>query len=233
MLAVIIFLLLAVISLFIVNAINGIQEKERIRRQSQRKLTVHADSLINTVNALEQMVPNKMIAKVINDEAIKILKEALALEKGPSPHTTHLESSIQQAQLHSDVLAAANASDIKANYQQETDAQITYAQSELKEALNILRQFSFENIITDDEFTIYETDLLWAILMVNVTSCIGQGQRMLAMGDRFVSKSLLQKAHNLLAESSLPDPRRVAMIAEVDEIIEGKREAMSPHLLHQ
>ena len=232
MLVVIILLLLIVIALFIVNAINRIEEKERIRRQSQRKLTVQADSLIDTVNALEQMVPNKMIAKVINDEAIKILKEAMTLEKGPTPNNPHLESSIQQAQLHSDVLAAS-ASDAKAHYQQETDAQITYAQSELKEALNILRQFCFENIITDEEFTLYEADLSWAILMVNVTSCISQGQRMLAMGDRFVSKSLLQKAQNLLTESSHPDPRRVAMIAEVSEIIDGKREAMSPHLLSQ
>lgn len=229
MLVVIICLILAAAALFVVNTVNRIQEQERIIRRNQRKLKVQAESLVEVAQSVEHIMPTKIIAKVITDEAIRILNRAMELDEKPN---AQLEDSIKHAQLYSENLAITETPN-KANYQQETDAQITYAHSQLNEALRILRQLYADGSINEDELNAYDSDISWANLMVSVTSCIGQAQRLSVIADHFGSKNLYRKAQSLLSDSIHHDPRRLEMITEIGEIIEEKRETMSPELLFQ
>jgi len=227
MVVLIILVVLALIALLVVSTINRAQEKEHARRMQQRKLKLQADALVDVVTCLEQTLPNQMIAKYVNDEAIRFMQQALQLETAPSPH---LESAIRHAMIHSEDLLAGKTQR-NASYQRDSDAQIAQAQVHLNEATKVLRHLCAQGILTDTELEVFTSELAWAFLMVSVASYIGQGNKFAALQDRFSAQSFYQKAQNLLMESLHPDPRRVRMIRELSEIIEGSRKTMSRDLM--
>lgn len=227
MLVLITLVVLALIALAIVSVINRVQEKEQRRRLQQRKLRLQADAITDIVTCLEQTIPNRQIIKLVNDEAIVYLKQILALETGP---TTHIENSIRHSQLRSDELQAGS-SYLSPSYQKDSDAQIAQTQLEINEAAHVLRHICAEGKITEAELEVFTSDLNWAFLMVSVASYIGQGHKFTALSDRFSAQGFYQKAQQLLMESMHPDPRRLRMIKELGEIIDGSRTSMSRDLL--
>jgi hypothetical protein len=227
MVVLIVLVTFALTALFIVSAINRKQEIEQARRMQQRKLKLQVDAIVDVVNCLEQTVPNHMIAKHINDESIGLLQQVLTLETGSS---THIENSIRNAIHRSEDLAnAKNFS--SASYQKDSDAQITQTQVHLGEAASLLRTIAAQGKITDAELNVYTSELSWAFLMVSVASFIAQGRKFSALEDRFSAQGYYQKAQTLLMESLHPDPRRVRMIKELSEIIDGSRKVVSRELL--
>lgn len=224
---IVIALILIACALATVNAVNRIQEQDRLRRQQQRKLKVQADFLLEIVHCLEQTTPNRLIAKLINDEAIKLFHSMAELEKIPNPV---IESSIQQAEAHSEQLMSKHGS-APVSYQRPSDEKITQTQAQITEAIKQVRHLCFQNIISETDLTAFETELSWSYLMVAVASIIGKAQRLKAAGDKPVSRGLFEKAQKLLTESLHPDPRRLEMLTELKELIDGSREAMSNKLL--
>jgi hypothetical protein len=101
----------------------------------------------------------------------------------------------------------------------------------LGEAAKLLRSITAQGKITDTELEIYTSELSWAYLMVSVASFIAQGYKFSALGDRFTAQGYYQKAQTMLMESMHPDPRRVRMIKELSEVIEGSRKNLSRDLL--
>ena len=223
----IILVVLALVALAIVSAINAAQEKERTRRMQQRKWRIQADALIDIVNCLEQTIPNRKIALYINNEVVLILVQILALEKGASPH---IESSIRHSQLRSEELAN-NPVNTLSSYQKDSDAQITQTQVHLNETIGILRHLGAMNKISDLELDALMGEISWAQLMVSAASYIGQGQKFIALGDRLLAHGYFQKAQQVLMESVHPDQRRIRMIKELSEMLDGSRKNMSRDLL--
>lgn len=136
---------LALIALIIVSFVNRAQERERTRRSLQRKLRLQADYLTDVVNSIEQTLPNRRIAKYINDEVILLLGRILQLETGQMPH---VEKSLQNAQRRSQDFMDSKGIDGKnidgrslaiPSYQKDSDAQITQTQLDLDEAGKVLR----------------------------------------------------------------------------------------------
>ncbi len=74
----IVLIVLALLALIIVSAINRKQEQEQARRTQQRKLKLQVDATVDVVNCLEQTIPNRMIAKHVNDESIVLLPNSLS-----------------------------------------------------------------------------------------------------------------------------------------------------------
>ena len=222
----IVLIVLALLALFIVSAINRKQEKEQIRRMQQRKLKLKVDALVDIVGCLEQTVPNHLIAKYVNDEIILLLQQILNLETGPKHH---IENSIRHAKMRSEELASPKAQ--STSYQKDSDAQITHTQGQLGEAATVLRHICAQGKISDVELEAFTTELSWAFLMVSVASFIAQGHKFSALGDRFSAQNYYQKAQHLLMESLHADPRRMRMIKELSEMIEGSRKAMSRDLM--
>jgi hypothetical protein len=210
-----------------VSAINRKQELEQARRMQQRKLKLQVDAIVDVVNCLEQTIPNRMIAKHINDETVALLQQILRLETGS---TTHIENSIRHALMRSDELANTK-SYASASYQKDSDAQITHTQEQLGEAAIMLRHICAQGKISDVELEVYTSELSWAFLMVSVASFIAQGHKFSALNDRFSAQNYYQKAQGLLMDSLHPDSRRMRLIKELSEILEGSRKSMSRDLL--
>ncbi|GGY71597.1 hypothetical protein GCM10011613_15510 [Cellvibrio zantedeschiae] len=193
----------------------------------QRKLKLQVDAIVDVVNCLEQTIPNHLLVKYINDETIGLLQQILALETGLK---THIENSIRHAMLRSEDLAMGK-NHANATYQKDSDAQITQTQVQLSEAVKVLRHICAQGKINETELEAFTSELSWAFLMVSVASFIAQGYKFAALEDRFSAQGYFQKAQSLLMESLHPNPRRVRMIKELSEIIEGSRRTMSRDLL--
>lgn len=218
---------LALIALFVVSAINRKQEREQIRRTQQRKLKVKVDAIVDIVNCLEHTLPNQQITKLVNDETIDLLQQIANLETGSK---THIENSLRHAMARSEDLNNAKAV-ANASYQKDSDAQITHTQVQLGEAATMLRHVCAQGKISDVELEAFTAELSWAFLMVSVTSFIAQGYKFSNLGDRFSAQGYYQKAQQLLMESLHQDPRRMRMIKELSEIIDGSRKTMSRDLM--
>jgi hypothetical protein len=223
MIFLVILVIFATVALFVVSAINRAQEKEQARRLQQRKLKIQVDALTDIVNCLEQTIPNHLIAKFINDESITLLQQILFLENTPSPH---MEARIQHAIARSSELSLGTSS-FQPSFQKESDAQITQTQVQLNEAGKVIRHLAALGKISNAELDLFMADLTWAYLMVSVASYVGQGYKFSAMQDRLSAQGFYQKAQNLLMESLNPDPRRLRMIKELSEILDGSRKTMS------
>ena len=227
MLILVVLIVFALVALIIVSAINRAQEKDRVRRLQQRRLKLQVDAFNEIVATLEQTVPNKIIALHINDEVIKLLRSILLLETG---RTLHIESSIRHAQLYSEELMSGKNQTV-ACYQKESDTKITQTQLHLTDAGKILSHLSSQGKFSENELGIYLAELTWAYLMVSVASYIAQAYKFSALDDQLLADGFFQKAHQLLLESTHPEPRRIRMIKELSEILSGTRKRLSKDLL--
>jgi len=217
---------LMLVALIGVSSINRIQQQERLRRLQQRHIRLQAEELNEVVFCLEQTVPNRLIAKLFNDVVISLLQNILRLE---TKSTGHIETAIQKAEAHSDMLANPKEA-VRTTYQRDSDAQIAKAQLHIMEAINLLPQLTAQGRITEIEMDVYLTELRWAHLMVAVMSYIGQGEKSMAISDRFSAQAFYRKAQQLLMESLQQDPRRLKLIKELSEMIDGSRTTLSREL---
>lgn len=222
-----ILIVLAFVALIVVSLINRSQEKEKLRRLQQRKFKLQAEALADVVNCLEQTLPSLIIPRLINEEVIARWQQVLTLETGSR---AHIEATIRHTQLRSeDYLSGKHY--VVPTYQKDSDAQIAQTQLQLNEAGRILRHICASGKISEGELEGYLSDLGWAYLMVSVASFIGQGYKFSSMHDRFSAQGFYQKAQHLLMESLHPDPRRLRMIKELSEVLDGSRGAISRDLL--
>lgn len=218
---------LALIALAVVSVINRKQEKERARRFQQRRLRIRADALNDMVSCLEQTLPNPVIVKYINDEIIVLCRQILELEDGMNPRA---EASLRAAIAHSEELMSGNQKS-QPRYQKDSDAQVAQTLSLLNEAGALLRHLCAQGKLSDIELDSFLTELGWAHLMVSVQSYIGQGYKFSALQDRLTAQNYYQRAHTMLLESLHGDSRRVRMIKELSEMLDGSRKSMSMELM--
>lgn len=223
---IVILVFLMLITLFSVSVINRIQQHQRQHRLRQRQLRIQAEELTEVVNCLEQTLPNRAITKHINDMIIALQQQMRALEdKNPE----HIEAAIRKSEIYSEeLLNPKNRQSI--SYQRESDAQIAKTQLHLNEAMHLVMQLAAQGTINEVELDVYLAELRWAYLMISVMSYIGQGDKSLAISDRFSAQAFYRKAQQLLMESMHQDPRRIKMIKELSEIIDGGRVSLSRDL---
>lgn len=223
---IVILVFLMLITLFAVSVIDRIQQRHRQRRLQQRRLRVQTEELIEIVSCLELTLPNRSITKHINDMVISLQQQMLTLEdKNPE----YIEAAIHKSELHSEeLLNPKNRQAI--TYQQESDAQIAKTQLHLNAAMHLVTQLAAQGTINEIELDAYLIELRWAYLMVSVMSYIGQGDKSMSISDRFSAQSFYRKAQQLLMESMHQDPRRMKMIKELSEMVDGGRASLSREL---
>jgi hypothetical protein len=223
---IVILVFLMLITLFGVSVIGRIQQRQRMRRLQQRRLRVQAEELIEVVACLEQTLPNRTITKHINDMIIALQQQMLTLEDN---HPEHIEAAIQRSELYSEELInPKNRHSI--SYQRESDAQIAKTQLHINETMHLITQLAAQGTINEVELDAYMVELRWAHLMVSVMSYIGQGDKSIAISDRFSAQAFYRKAQQLLMESMHQDPRRLKMIKELSEMVDGGRVGLSRDL---
>lgn len=220
---IVILIFLMLITLFGVSLLNRIQQRQRLRRLEQRRLRIRAEEMSELVNCLEQTLPNRSITKHINDMVIALQHQMLALE---DKNREHLEAAIQKSEQYSeDLLNPKNRQNI--SYRRDSDAQIAKTQQYLNETMHLLTQLAAQGDINEVELDTYLGELRWAYLMVSVMSYIAQGEKSIAITDRL---AFYRRAQQLLMESMHQDPRRLQMIKELSEMIDGERNGLSYNL---
>ena len=217
---------LMLIALLSVSVIGRIQKRQQLRRIQQRRLRVQAEALIDIVNCLEQTLPNRMIGKHINDMVISLQQQILTLE---DRNIEHAEAAIRKSELYSEELLNPSSRP-SPSYQCESDSQIARTQVHLQEAMHLITQLAAQATINEAELDTYFVELRWAYLMVPAMSYIGQGDKSISIGQRFSAQAFYRKAQQLLMESMLQDPRRLKMIKELGEMIDGDRVSLSRNL---
>lgn len=220
---IVILVFLMLITLFAVSLLNRMQQRQRLRRLEQRRLRIRVEDLNELVVCLEQTLPNRAITKHINDMVIALQHQMLALE---DKHPEHIEAAILKSEHYSEeLLNPTNRKNI--SYQRDSDAQIAKTQLHLNEAMNLVMQLAAQGTINEVELDAYQVELRWAYLMVSVMSYIGQGDKSIAISDRL---AFYRKAQQLLMESMHQDPRRLQMIKELSEMVDGERVGLSRDL---
>jgi hypothetical protein len=220
---IVILVFLMLITLFALSVLNRIQQRQRLRRLEQRRLRIRIEELGELVSCLEQTLPNRSITKHINDMVIALQHQMLELE---SQNREHIEAAILKSEHYSEELLNPK-NRLNISYQRDSDAQIAKTQLYINEAMHLIMQLAAQGTINEVELDTYQTELRWAYLMVSVMSYIGQGDKSIAISDRL---AFYRKAQQLLMESMHQDPRRLQMIKELSEMIDGERVGLSRDL---
>jgi hypothetical protein len=211
-------------ALLVVSLLNHLQQKEAKRRLEQRRLRLHYDHLHDIVSCLENLLPEPLIIKHINDLAIDYLKAILALE---TTNRIHIENAILKARAHSERLSSKQEPRIT-NFACDSDAQILNAQTHIKEAIDILPQLVTQRKVPENGLDEFSKQLQWALLMVPVRSYMTQGDKAQKISDRVTATAYYRKAQQLLMESLLQNPQRITLIKELGYLIEGSRDSLPP-----
>lgn len=220
---IVILLLITFGALVVVSIVNNIQQQQRMRRLQQRRLRIQVDELHEMLSCLEHTLINPAIAKLVNEAIIDILHQILNLE---DKNTEYIETAIRKAEAHSELLARPTHVPL-VRYQQDSDAQIAKTQLLLGETISFLPHLAAQGKISEAELDVYLSDVQWAKLMVPTMSFIAQGDKSMGISDRFTAQAFYRKAQQVLMESMHPDPRRLRMIKELSEMIDGSRQSLS------
>lgn len=227
MITIVILSVLLVLALVMVSVINKTQERQRIRRSQRQRLRFRISNLEEMLACLEQTIPNRLIAKHINDEILDSLQKILSVE---SDNIERIETSLRDVEARGEELTGARDQG-GTSYRKDSDVQIAQSRLYINEAGGVLRRRYSQGRITEEELDIYIGELAWAHLMVSVISLIGQGYKATVRGDSFSAHAYYQNAQHQLLESTHPEPKRMRMIRELSEIMTGSRELLSEDLV--
>ena len=223
----VVLLLLVLAALLAVSIMTSIQRRQQQRRLQQRRLRLEVEELNEIVTCLELTLPNPLIAKHLNDKVIALLEKIESLE---DYNRERIRSQVAAAQTRSERLASPMESRV-ISFQRDSDAQILKAQSHITDAINYLPHLVAIGKVSELELDSFQNELRWAHLMIAVISNIAQGRKSLAISDRFTAHAFFRKAQQLLMESLHADPRRLRLIKELSELIDGSRPEISREFL--
>lgn len=218
---------LLLLSLFAVHLVNQRQEKFHRIRLQQRRLRWQIEALEEVLVGVEEVMPTRAIARCINAEILHLLEQSLELEKGQN---THLETRINHVQQREEEMAQKSEQP-SANRLRESDAEMARAKEALDQAARVLRRQGHQGRLEAESLSKHLQELSWTKLMVEVITYIAQGHKAVTHGDFTTSQAYYKKAQSLLISSDHPNPKRMEMIRELGEVIQGKRKALSRELM--
>lgn len=220
----IIFLSLIVIgALFGLSLLDKIDQKNRNERLKLRRLQNYSEEIQDILSTLIDTIPNDKIILAINAYLIEQLEEILTIPEAPREATSLALDLAKERQMQWKQKIKPRFS----RYARDSDAQIARAQLQINAAIEFLPLLASKGKITGSDLETFLTELRWAGLMVSVMSFVAQGERALVISDRFSGLAFFRKAQQLLMESLHPDPKRITIIRELSEIIDGERVKLS------
>ncbi len=222
----IIFCALAALSLTAVNFVNQREKRRQLQQRRLRQIRLRIQEQEELVLALEQLVENRTIPKLLNEDIL----ESLTHLRQTHPEAHYLDANLQTALVRNDLLLddgeLTNLDRLK-----ESDMQIAKSKRMLQEAATILRRQQAQGKISLEELNELVKSLNWSQLMVEVISHIGQGHKAIRRFDSLSAYAFYRKAQQLLMNSTNPDKRRHQFIKEVSEILNNKRRNISLDLM--
>ncbi len=208
-------------ALIIANIINRHERHKATKKHYQQTMRQRAEELEELVSQIEPILPNRGIAKEINDMVIDKFKQIQEIE--PSEYVEiALENAIQRSEEY-----LTNPPDRRVTFVAGSDAQIALYQKKLNAAGKVLKRLRDESKLTEKSYKDYMVELRWSYLQVEVMTYMHNGYRSRQREDGLTANAFFKKAADVLRTSGVGDDRKNYQIREVSEIIRGKRKKMS------
>ena len=223
---VILFLVLIVFSLVVVSFANRVQTRNRLARQKVQQMRRRIDELDEICTAVEPLLENTFIPKLINDEILDLIQSIKQLDANAS----YIDLKLEQAQALAQTLDAGQRSQ-PFHRAQSSDAAIAKHKHYLNDAARVVRRHQSLGRLQNTEMDAYIRELAWAHLMVDVISHVVQGHKAVSRDDPVVAYGYYRRAQNLLMGTQLTDERRHKFIRELADILAGKRLALGTDLM--
>lgn len=223
---IVLFLIVAGIALFAVSAINQQQTRTRLVNSKLQSMKRRVSETEELVAALQPLVENPNVPKVVNAEATDLARTMLSIAPTNNYYQMTLDTLLQREQELADP-----AMRVPLYRLMESDAAIARSQYALSEAARIVRRRQAADHLQVAEMETLLRDLSWANFMVKITSNIGQGHKAVNRGDVLRAFAFYRKALEVATEGGHKDERQNQIISEIGEILNNKRRALSVTLM--
>ena len=223
---VVIFLIVAFLSLMVVSYVNSQQTRKRLINSKFDQLKRLASEIVELGSNIETLLESPVILKHINDEVIDIINKMRQL----NPSSPFIDIGMENA-LHRKEELSDPSYKVATFRLMESDAAVARAQYGLNEAARIIRKRQAASFIEVAEMDMYIQELSWANLMIPVITLVGQGHKAVNRGDILRAHAFYKKALETATQGGYKDERQNQYISEIGEILNNKRKSLSIELM--
>ncbi|WP_045859930.1 hypothetical protein [Teredinibacter purpureus] len=218
----VIFIIIAMISLIVVSAVNERQTRSRLIGRKLVQMKRRVDDLEEMAVTLDGLVDSPEIARHVNEEVIDLISGMIRLDPESQSLFVIKNTAEQLAE------EFRNPNRPREIYRlQESDSAIARTLFLLNETGRILRKRQAAGKLEMAEMEALINDLAWAHMMVGVVSNIGHGHKALNRGDVLKAYAFYKKAQQVAMQTSISDDRRHEIIKEIGELMTNQRKALS------
>lgn len=213
-------------------ALGLIHLSNRQRHQSERvnrkiaELKRRVTELEQLIHVVEPLTESLAIPKLLNNEIMELISAIRKLDKDETSVADHLQNAYSREDDLSDPTRARQLYRIL-----KSDAAIARAQYALRETARIIQAQRRLNKIDEPNKKMLIAELRWAHIMVSVLSLVAQGHKSVTRGDDTRARAYYKNAHHKLITSAVDDERRPRLAKELEDIISGTRQIVSPELM--
>lgn len=219
----VIFILLAIASVFSVRALDGRIVRTRVIASRTKQLLHKADELKAVTFGISPLLSNNDISIILLDEQIDLLGHVAQLS-----NKAHVRDTIRALESLKEEFTEKT---INQNRALMSDASIARHSVFLNDAAVVLLKWQKADKITLAEFNQYVEELSWAKLMISVVPLVTQSDQLRCKGDKTGANTFLKKALTKAENSGVEDDRKKTLIADFKEYLSGKRPVLSSHLI--
>ncbi|WP_111641939.1 hypothetical protein [Marinimicrobium alkaliphilum] len=216
-------------ALALVNYVDQRHARVRAIRARLTRLRYEVEDLEETLECLENILPERQVAWHVNQEILRLLNTMLNQEPG---NTSPIQTSIEKAEERAQRLADGRRKP-RVGYARNSDAKIAQAQHYLNKAATVIRRRQSRDELDLEQQETFLRELTWASLMVSVASFVNQGNKAVRRNDSMSAHAFFKKAQGMLIGSPHPNPERMRLIRELGELMSGRRTTISEDLLPQ
>lgn len=222
---IVLLLVMAFISLLVVSFVNRRQVRARVINQKLSQMKRRMAEVEELSSSLESLVEDPAIVQIVMDEALDMMDNMLIL----SPSNEYIEFQRDSAQKRKEELSSGIRAEL--NRVMDSDAGIARAQHLLTEAARILQRRQNAELVSPAEAASIMKELNWSSFMIKLVTHVAQGHKALNRGDNLRGPAFYKKAKELATQATVKDERMSSLITELVELSQGKRVALSPHLM--
>ena len=213
-------------------ALGLIHLSNRQRHRSERvnckilELKRRVGELEDLIHVVEPLTESLAVPKLINSEIMELISAVRKLDKNDSSMANHLGNALSHEEDLADPTRAPKLYRIL-----KSDADIARAQYLISETARIIQVHRRLNKIDGTTRKMLLAELRWAHVMVSTLSMVAQGHKSITRGDETRARAYYKNAHHKLVISAVDDERRPRLVKELEEMIAGERQIVSPDLM--
>ncbi|WP_020210396.1 hypothetical protein [Gilvimarinus chinensis] len=200
-----------------VNIINQRQQQLKQLARRREQLSLGLENLEEGLEACLQTVENTATCCELAREKCALLKALLDTEHPPSNKLVQARLDKAETELQQ---LSSGLIERRLDRLCHSDTEIKVQQAKLANALRFIHKRQTREQLTIDQALEHSNQIEWARLMISVLSMVGAGYLARENDQQISAFNYFRKAQELLQASQHPDPRRLALIRELSELMQ-------------